>query len=312
MDLEPRTRVFISEVRKAVLASERNLFSTIFKKKSTGNDENSLSGLEVRGYKIAETLGSGAAGVVYAASDPQGLDVAIKVLPKPPDGDQAATTMFEREIKIGQTIEHPAVVKTLHNFEIGPAQFVVMEKVSGRTLREVLTERLEPARYLELFAPLAEGLQAAHDKGVVHRDLKPENIMLTEQGQIKILDFGMARVQQDVSVTATGTFKGTIRYAAPEQVFDSKRAGPGCDLFAFGLMSFEALTGEFPYEVDRKKPMETLLSRVDGRAKSLKEVDLGFGDTTSEVVAKMLASKPEERFQSVREAFEALKRELEV
>jgi serine/threonine-protein kinase len=313
MALDPQTKAFLLDVRESITAAapKGGFFSRLVGKGQPALDEETvLSGLKVNGYQIKKVLGQGAAGVVFGATDEEGEEVAIKVIPKPAHKDQDAVALFEREVKIGQKLSHPAVVHTLRTFEFGPAQFVVMERVNGTTLASVLLERLEVAKFLSLFEPLVQGLQAAHDEGVVHRDLKPENVMLSEQGEVKILDFGMARLVQDASVTATGVFKGTIRYTSPEQIQDSKRVGPATDQFSLGLMMFEALTGKFPYELQEKQPMVTLMARVSGQAVNLREVDPEYTEETAGVLAKMLSSEPDRRYGSVSEAFDALKLSL--
>ena len=130
--------------------------------------------------------------------------------------------------------------------------------------------------------------------------------MLAGDGTVKILDFGMARLVEDASVTMTGTFKGTVRYTAPEQLSDSKRAGPACDQFALGLMMFEGLTGQFPYP-DYKQPMQAVLDRVQKEPWLLSQIDSRFSEQASRVLARMLAREPEERYPNVMAAYEALK-----
>ncbi len=287
---------FLAEVRDAI---QRDCGAP------TSGARHFLDGLNLRGYQIGAHLGTGSAGAVYAATDPKGNNVAIKVLPLP-EGESAAK-IFQREVKIGQTIDHPSIVKTLHTFDLGPAQFVIMELVEGSTLKTVLNgEPLEPKWFFRIFEPLAEGLQVAHSMGVVHRDLKPDNVMLAGDGTIKILDFGMARLVEDASVTMTGTFKGTVRYTAPEQLSDSKRAGPACDQFALGLMMFEGLTGKLPYQ-EHKQPMQAVLERAQHEAYRLSQIDSRFPDLASDVFARILARDPEARYPSVMEAYEALK-----
>lgn len=302
MTLRPETIALIAKVREEV--KPKGLLAQLFKGKSAPAGEPSLEGLEVYGYRIGALLGEGNAGVVFAATDPEGAEVAVKMLPV--NQDESAGVLFQREVEIGKSIDHPAVVKTLRTFDLAGAQFVVMEKVEGSTLRDLLTSPLPRERFLHLFSQLVEGLQTAHDQGVVHRDLKPENIMITSCDRLKVLDFGMARVEKGASVTSTGTFKGTIRYTAPEQIQDSKRVGPACDQFALGLLIVEALTGQLPYEIDDRQPMVTLMNRMSATAKPLNAIDSSFSTQSSEVVAKMLSPTPEDRFGSVSEAYQSL------
>ena len=170
----------------------------------------------------------------------------------------------------------------------------------------MLGEALSPQRYRELFGPLAKGLDYAHQMGVVHRDLKPENVMLEDNGAVRILDFGMARKSGGTDVTVTGQFKGTPMYCAPEQIIDSKKVSPACDQFSFGLLSFQLLTGKFPYPIDDKAPLQTLFARLQQPAAKLSSLWPEASPEADAAMARMLDMKPENRFASVQEAFEAL------
>lgn len=131
--------------------------------------------------------------------------------------------------------------------------------------------------------------------------------MLDNRGTVRILDFGMARLVGDVSVTITGTFKGTVKYTSPEQLKDSKRAGPASDQYALGLMLFEALTGQYPFDVDLKRPMTAVMAKLSQEPKKLAEVAPSFSAETSAAMARILSGDPELRYPSVLEAFQALK-----
>ncbi|MCA9777979.1 MAG: serine/threonine protein kinase [Candidatus Eremiobacteraeota bacterium] len=311
MKIDPKTEGFLKSVREEVKArSKTGLLSRLIGKATNEPSDGVLAGLQIQGYVLSDFLGQGAAGVVYSAVDKEGREVALKLLPLPPGTDKDSKALLEREGDIGQTIAHPAVVQTLETFDFGPAQCVVMELVRGAALFEEADLPLDIDTYLQFFRPFAEGLQAAHALGVVHRDLKPENVLRTAEGEVKILDFGMARRVQDVSVTATGTFKGTVRYASPEQICDSKRASHRADQFAFAMMSFEALTGTLPYEVDEKQFMITLTNRIQNRPKLLSEVAPHLPEAASPVMDKMLATEPEGRYESVQIGFEALAKAL--
>jgi serine/threonine protein kinase len=303
--IDGKTKHFLSRVRKAILEVSPDQFDP------ESTSETGLAGLKVEGYCIGEFLGQGAAGTVVAATNDDGEEFAIKILATNPKQTVEAKTQFLREVTIGQELNHPALATTYETLEIGPAKFVVMERISGTTFVSVLQQKLEKEKFLELFEQIVEGLQAAHDLGVIHRDLKPENIMLTEDGQVKILDFGMARSVTGVSVTTTGVFKGTLKYTSPDQVKDTKRAGPPSDQFALGLIIFEALSGgDFPFEVDEKYPMKTIMARVSQEAVELHSVSPEYSADTAAVIAKMLAQEPEDRYPSVAEAFSALKASL--
>lgn len=311
MKLDPKTDSFLNAVREEVKARTKGgLLSKLLRKQPGAPSDGLLAGAQIQSYTLGNFLGQGAAGVVYSAKDGEGRQVALKLLPLPPGTDKDSTALLEREGDIGQTIDHPAVVQTYETFHFGPAQCVAMELVDGCTLFEKLELPMSIDTFVALFRPFAEGLQAAHEVGVVHRDLKPENVLKTDSGAVKILDFGMARRVQDVSVTATGTFKGTVRYASPEQICDSKRASDRADQFAFAMMSFEALTGTLPYEVDEKQFMVTLTNRIQNRPKLLSEVAPNLPEAATPVMDKMLATEPEARYESVLVGFKALEAAL--
>ena len=186
-----------------------------------------------------------------------------------------------------------------------------MERVKGKTLRELIDRPLSVSVFLRLFRPLAEGLQAAHCVGVVHRDLKPENIMVSTEGAVKILDFGLARWAQGQSVTLTNQFKGTIDYCAPEQVSDSRNADHRCDQYAFGVICFEALTGVLPFDNSSPNAMVNLMKRISSPALKLREVAPHFSEQTEDVVRKMLESDPAKRYGDVSLAFASLAQSLQ-
>lgn len=301
MTLESRDRFFLEELRGALGTSNSSSGSSIA-------DDDILEGCQVEGYEIGKLLGVGSAGVVFEARRADGADGAVKVMPN--SADEASLSLFKREVGIGQTLTHPSVLKTWHACEIEQARFVFMERVRGFTLRRMVKEPLKADRFLPLFRPIAEALQSAHAEGIVHRDMKPENVMVSRDGEVKILDFGLARLTKGESVTMTGQIKGTIAYMAPEQAMDSKKVGPACDQFAFGLMCFEALTGVIPYDMSSKNPVVNLMSRLQGKAKSLRSIDASFSEETEAVLAKMLAPDPTERYSSVQLAFASLAQSL--
>lgn len=210
---------------------------------------------------------------------------------------------FRREVDIGMRLEHPSITR-IHRFsERSLTRFVVLDKVEGQTLKSV-DSPLSLPRYREIFAPLAAGLDYAHQMGVVHRDLKPENIMLSQNKGLKILDFGLARTVGARELTLTGEFKGTPKYCAPEQAQNTKKIGPATDQFAFGLLTFQYLTGSFPYPEFPKDPLQNIFIRLTQPAARLSSLWPDVSPEADEAMARMLKVAPEERFGSLREAFE--------
>lgn len=209
-------------------------------------------------YEILKLLGTGGMGEVYQARDTRlGRDVAIKVLPRHLSEDAEALGRFEWEARVLASLSHPNL-RALH--DMGQAEdlhFAIMELLEGETLRRRMEAGpLPPKEALQVASLLAEGLAAAHAKGIIHRDLKPENIFFTTDGQVKILDFGLARLTPDASTlriesrqgldTQPGLVLGTVGYMAPEQIKGLALDGR-CDLFALGCVLFEMLEGRRPF-----------------------------------------------------------------
>ncbi len=217
-----------------------------------------MIGTTVSHYEILEELGAGGMGVVYRARDTKlGRDVAIKVLPEDLQHDAERLSRFEREARLLASLNHPHVA-TLYGFEeASGTRFLVMELVEGETLADRIARHpLSIEEALPLFCQIAEGLEAAHDKGIIHRDLKPSNVKITPESKVKVLDFGLAKAfnasqeseRQSESPTVTrspsesGVILGTAAYMSPEQA-RGKALDKRTDIWAFGCCLFEALTG---------------------------------------------------------------------
>jgi serine/threonine protein kinase len=209
------------------------------------------AGTKLAHYEILAPLGAGGMGEVYRARDDRlDRDVAVKVLPERLADTANALARFEREAKALAALSHPNLVAI---FDVGTEQgisFAVMELLVGETLLECLRKAALPLdRVLTIGAAIAEGLAAAHSRGVIHRDLKPANIFLTSCGLVKVLDFGLARVanaeptaQTAAYVTVVGQIMGTVGYMSPEQARGEIPDGRG-DIFSLGCVVFEMATG---------------------------------------------------------------------
>lgn len=310
MELNAQTLSWLRQVKES-LTPKPGVLGKLFGSKSDSSvvaDKTILSGVKLDQYTFGDLIGVGGAGAVFECTDASkgGQALAIKVLGRPEEASPGEDALFEREVEIGRTLSHPTAVRTLDTKSNEIARFLVMERVSGQELTSELGEAWSKDRVLAVFGPLAEGLQHAHDLGVVHRDLKPDNVMLTDSGEVKILDFGMAQLKGAVEVTLTGQFKGTPMYTSPEQIQDTKHIPPTCDQFAYGMMVFEALTGQLPYTVDRKDPMAAIFARLQQPAARLQTVLPEASDDLDAVLAKMLAQDPKARYSDMSEAFQAL------
>jgi serine/threonine protein kinase len=265
------------------------------------------AGTRIGPYQVQEEIGRGGMGVVYAARDERlGRTVAIKVLPRAFSGDRRARERLAREARAAAALSHPAIATVYALEEIEGELFLASELVRGITLRQTLAEgRLSPSRTLDVLLQLAEALDAAHRHGIVHRDLKPENVLVTGDGRVKVVDFGIARSLAPAPgpspLTLTGTALGTPGYMAPEQLRgDSVDAR--ADIFAFGIIAYEVATGEHPFGgSDPASLLERLVADRSPLARTLVPPAL---DT---IVRHCLRADREQRFHSGVELLEALR-----
>lgn len=273
-------------------------------------------------YKILGTLGVGAMGEVFRARDTHlGRDVAIKVLAESFAADPAWQRRFQLETRALAALSHPNVVHVFDAGEHGGLPYLVMELVEGETLRQRMAAGPMPWRQAaELAAAVADGLAAAHAKGIIHRDLKPENLMLTLDGHVKILDFGLAKLRKEPSsphvprmtqgalqlagrLTETGLVMGTADYMSPEQVRGKPLEVPS-DLFSLGVILWELVTGSHPFR--RNTPRETMGAILMNRPELPGGVER-LPSPLGGILRVCLAKDPAERFKTARAMGEALR-----
>ena len=263
-------------------------------------------------YEVVAQLGAGGMGEVYRARDERlHRDVAIKVLPARFSQDEQALARFEREARAVAALSHPNIL-SIHDFgrENGHV-FAVTELLEGHSLREALEEGpLPPRKAVEHASKIAEGLAAAHERGLVHRDIKPDNVFLTEDGRIKILDFGLAapvEVEPDRAdpttptisrFTQPGTVMGTVGYMAPEMV-RGKGADHRADIFSLGVVLYEMLTGVKPFH--RGSAAETMAAILREDPPELSDTNPAISPGVDRVVRRCLEKDPSQRFQSARD-----------
>ncbi len=273
-------------------------------------------------YELLAPLGAGGMGEVYRAKDPRlGREVAIKVLPEPVATDPERLRRFEQETKAVGALNHPNIL-TVH--DVGThdgAPYVVTELLEGETLREVLLRRTPTTRQVVAWGmQAAQGLSAAHRKGIVHRDVKPENLFLTSDGRIKILDFGLAKLTQvdekspqtQASTAAGGTepgvVLGTVAYMSPEQV-RAEGVDHRSDIFSLGVVLYELLCGENPFR--RQTAPATLTAILHETPLELSMRQAGVPPAVERIVGRSLEKRREERFQSAHDLALALEAVLE-
>ena len=270
-------------------------------------------GIRLGPYEVIAPLGAGGMGEVYRAKDTRlGREVAIKVLPSSVADDPDRRARFEREAQAVAALSHPNIV-AIHDTGIHDRQlYVVMELLNGQTLRERLMAGALPIRKaIEIAVQIARGLGAAHGKGLVHRDLKPENVFVQEDGQVKILDFGLARqtgigqtgAAETMAATDPGIVLGTIGYMAPEQV-RGQAVDARADVFAFGAVLFEMISGVRAFHRETAADTMTAILTQDPPELSGSRPDLS--PALDRIVRHCLEKNPNERFQSARDVAFAL------
>jgi predicted Ser/Thr protein kinase len=267
------------------------------------------AGLRLNGrYAIERELGWGGFGVVYLARDETLASrlVVVKVLRDPPQGDDWYVRKFHQEIEALARIEHPGVVGALDAGRTPDGQpFLVMQYIEGTTLREALRDGgMDLARTAGIVREIGQALTAAHSKGVLHRDLKPENVMLqAPDGRVKLIDFGIASIMQSPGANLALTrAAGTSDYMAPEQ-FEGK-VSPACDIFAFGVIAYEMLTGKNPFG-ECSSYFESLQRRKAG-VQAPRELRPELPEAAGRALGAAMAVDPAARPRTAREFGDAL------
>ena len=267
-------------------------------------------GDKVKHYEILEELGKGGMGEVFLAQDTI-LDrkVAIKFLPEKMQKDGTARMRLLREAKAAASLDHPFICKIYETGEIDNKAYIVMEYIEGKDLREKLDEGLLPLRdSLQMALEIAEALEVAHGKGIVHRDLKPANIMLTPQGHVKVMDFGLAKqilpkgeeaitkTLTQASLTEQGTIVGTLAYMSPEQA-KGETVDARSDIFSLGILIYEMMSGIHPFS--KPSAIETLSSILKDSTPAVSVKPRAVNPVLTPILRKALAKEPGDRYQKV-------------
>ena len=262
-------------------------------------------------YRIVQPLGNGGMAEVYLAHDAiLDRDVALKVMSGRYASDEEFVERFKREAQSAAALSHPNIVSI---FDRGASEdgtyYIAMEYLPGGTLKDRITKRgaLPPRTATAVTLQIAEALRAAHERGVIHRDIKPHNILITESGDVKVTDFGIARAASSSTMTKTGSILGTAHYISPEQAM-GEPVGPSSDLYSLGVVLYEMLTGELPFDADT--PLGIAMKHVNGHLRPPKEVNPRIPEGINAITVRLLAKDPLDRYASDAELIEDLERVL--
>jgi serine/threonine protein kinase len=264
-----------------------------------------MIGQTISHYRILEKLGEGGMGIVYKAEDIQlKRTVALKFLPDRVNKDAAAKERFLQEAQAAAALNHPNICTIYGVEDVDGSLFIAMEYIEGGTLREKIPfSKIDDA--IMIAAQIGEALQEAHSKGIVHRDIKADNIMLTSKGQTKVMDFGLAKLKGSLKLTKTSSTVGTLAYMAPEQI-QGGEVNHRSDIFSFGVLLFEMLTGKLPFRGEHEAAM--MYSIVNEEPQDIGTIIPLLSPLVVNLVQRCLEKDPADRYQTMEDAVSELRR----
>ena len=274
------------------------------------------SGESLGHYRVLAELGVGGMGEVYRATDTKlGRDVALKVLPAAMAASADRLERFRREAKALAALDHPGIVTVFSVEEAEGVHFLTMQLIEGQALDSAIPEGGMPVdRILDIASALADALAAAHDKGIVHRDLKPANVMITSDGRVKVLDFGLAKELReadpmDVTLTSSphteiGVVMGTPAYMSPEQVVGGA-IDHRTDIFSLGVLLYEMVTGRRPFQ--GRSSAETTSAILRDTPAAVTEVRADVPGDLARIIRRCLEKDPRHRIQTARDVSNELR-----
>jgi len=267
-----------------------------------------MIGQTISHYKILEKLGEGGMGIVYKAHDTElERDVALKFLPRDVSMSEEERTRFVHEAKAASALEHPNIC-TIHHVERTPdgQMFIVMGYYEGQSIsKKVEKGRLDVDEAVSIAIQIAEGLQAAHEKGIVHRDIKSSNVIVSDKGQVRILDFGLARRKGLSKLTKTGTTIGTASYMSPEQA-QGGSVDLRTDLWSLGVVLYEMVTGRLPFRGEHEAAI--LYSVVNEQPRPIEESVSSASPELIHIIGRALEKNPAERYKTAEDMLIDLRR----
>src|SRR5438874_5720824 len=269
-----------------------------------------MIGAKLGNYRILEKIGAGGQGTVYKATDTKlGRAVVIKVLPPELTVKEANLKRFEREARLASALDHPNICTIFDLNELGGVHFIAMQFVEGKNVRDLVNGRpLDLRSALSITIQVADTLAAAHERGIIHRDIKAGNVMVTPSGQVKILDFGLAKLMDDsaspggihhTDITEVGIPYGTATYAAPEQA-RGERVDERADIFSTGVLLYEMLTGTWPFQ--GKTSVDVRHAVLHEEPEPLSQARPGETPRRLQLIMdRALAKDPKQRYQKASE-----------
>lgn len=257
-------------------------------------------------YKIVRNIGVGTIGTMYHCKDKEGRNIAMKILFKDPVQDPTAMARFRNEIIASYGVNHPNVVRAYEYFNEEDIIGFTTEYVGGGDLRERINAdgSMSIAEVTRILFQLSAGLQAIHSTGIIHRDIKPENVLFTESGDVKITDFGIARMNTGPRITEHGNAVGTIDYVSPEYL-EKGQVDFQSDIYALGIMGYEMLTGEPPFK--GKSVIETMTIRLKSDPPSPKLIRHDCPEELETIVLKAMSRDPKGRYKNASDILSELK-----
>jgi len=262
-------------------------------------------------YRITKVLGIGGMAVVFEAIDTlMHRTVAIKMLKNEIADDPAAVRRFINESKAVSMLSHPNIVAIYDVSVKEKLKYIVMEKVEGLTLKRYMTQKgaLSPKEALLYVRQILSALSHAHAKGITHRDIKPQNVMLLKNGVIKVTDFGIAKLPNAETLTATDKAIGTVFYISPEQA-SGKKIDQRSDLYSLGVMLYEMVTGELPFNAE--SPVSVAIMQVSAEPRRPREILHSIPVGVEQIILKAMSKQPEKRFQTAAQMGESVERLLQ-
>ncbi|HEY8890554.1 MAG TPA: Stk1 family PASTA domain-containing Ser/Thr kinase [Clostridium sp.] len=258
-------------------------------------------------YELLEKIGEGGMGTVYKAKcHLLNRFVAVKILKAELSNDEEFVSRFKREAISVAKMAHPNIVNVHDVGEENHVNFIVLEYINGKTLKQVIKEngRLSSEKTIDIVFQISKGLEAAHKNNIIHRDIKPDNIMITDDGTVKVMDFGIAKVLDSRTVTKLNNVMGTAHYFSPEQ---AKGSIVDCrtDIYSLGIVMYEMVTGRVPYNAE--SAITIAMMHIQELPIPPKEIIKDIPENVNQVILKAMQKEPNKRYQTAKEMAEKLR-----